>query len=141
MINFKQLLNWSYLTATPAGSLHSQTAILIGIGVIGLIGIILYLLHYRQTRHQEIVNYLVFGWANWLFIPAITASILIFFRYQGIMFLSWRLWLLALLITWLAGIIWMLYLTMFQWPHERAQAKVEDIMNKYIPKPKKHKRR
>lgn len=141
MINFKQLLNWPYLTEIPTDTIQWQMPILIGLAVLTVLGIVLYLLHARQSRKQEIVNYLVRGWANWLLWPSIIAGILIFFRYQGIIFLSWRLWLLTLLIVWLAGILWMLYLTIFQWPHERAQAQVEDIMNKYIPKPKKQKRR
>jgi len=74
--------------------------------------------------------------AYWLGIPPIVGLVLLFFRNQGIMFLSWRLWPMMLAVVWLMGLLSIVFEVVFKLPQQRSRYRVSALKNKYIPKPK-----
>jgi len=114
--------------------------ILITFSALVVIGIILWILRKRVKPGEPQIKRMLVLYGNWLFYPSIIGLLLIFLRNQGINLISWRLWLMMLAIVWLAGIIYCLYITVFDFRSKQRELNINKIKSKYMPESKEGRR-
>ena len=131
MIDIIQFFDVAYLTVNPPMTIVYMWPIVAVLLACVVGAVVLFVV--KKRNENPVTKRVVALISNWLFYPAILALLLIFCRNQGITLISWRLWLLALGIVWMAGIIYIFYNLVFTLPQQRRQINVQKIKQKYMP--------
>ena len=131
MIDIIQFFDVAYLTVNPPMTIVYMWPIVAVLLACVVGAVVLFVV--KKRNKNPVTKRVVALISNWLFYPAILALLLIFCRNQGITLISWRLWLLALGIVWMAGIIYIFYNLVFTLPQQRRQINVQKIKQKYMP--------
>lgn len=140
MTDLANLIDINYLTVDPPVSMVYMWPTVIVLAIFVVIAVTLWIWRGKVHAGSELTRRVLGLMANWLFYPSLIALLLIFFRNQGITLISWRLWLLALMLVWVAGAIYVLYTLIFYVPRERRKINVQKIKSKYMPGPKEVRR-
>ena len=133
LLDFTKLTKISYLTEQPpAGMVYFWPAVIIPAAALA-VSLALWRLARRQPSKDVPQYYILINLARWLSIPSLLGLILLFFRNQGIVYLSWRLWLVMLAVVWLGAMVWLAGYAIFKYPEELRTQKQRELKNKYIP--------
>jgi len=133
MLYINKLFDWKYLTVEPPTTMVYFWIILVALSLCIIISIILWLSKKAVNSDQKLQRKLLGLVGNWLFYPAIIGLILIFMRNQGIVIISWRVWLVALAVVWVIGIIYCLYFVLFAYRKGQKEIRIQKIKSKYMP--------
>lgn len=136
-INFSKLVDLRYLSETPSTTIQLFWPLIVVLAVSLVSAIIFWRLARRQAGRAKHVRKLFTSLAIWLGYPAIIGFVLLFFRNQGIIYLSWRLWSEILSIVWLGGIVGVIFHIILKFPKEKREYELHALKQKYIPQPKK----
>ena len=139
-IEITKLFDWQYLIAQPSTDMIYLWPSIITMATLAVVGITLLFIRKGIIERQSPTFQLIGLLANWIIYPSIIGLLLIFFRNQGITVISWRLWLVALVLVWVAGIIYFLYFLIFTYPHKRREINIQKIKSKYMPASNKARR-
>lgn len=139
-IEITKLFNWQYLITQPSTDMIYLWPSVIAMLSLIVMGIVLFFIRKRIVEPKSPTFQLLGLLANWIIYPSIIGLLLIFFRNQGITVISWRLWLVALVLVWVAGIIYFLYFLIFTYPHRRREINIQKIKSKYMPASNKARR-
>lgn len=139
-IEITKLFNWQYLITQPSTDMIYLWPSVIAMLSLIVMGIVLFFIRKRIIEPKSPTFQLLGLLANWIIYPSIIGLLLIFFRNQGITVISWRLWLVALVLVWVAGVIYFLYFLIFTYPHRRREINIQKIKSKYMPTSNKARR-
>lgn len=139
-VEITKLFNWQYLIAQPSTDMIYLWPSVIAMLSLIVVGIILFFIRRRIVEPKSPTFQLLGLLANWIIYPSIIGLLLIFFRNQGITVISWRLWLIALVLVWVAGIIYFLSFLIFTYPQKRREINIQKIKSKYMPTSNKARR-
>ncbi|MDO8512901.1 MAG: hypothetical protein Q7S37_00115 [bacterium] len=137
-IDFKKLVNWSYLSDT-ALPLTSPLVALLGYVFLAIIiiGIIFSAVLGKKNKKLPIYSKLIGHITNMSLWLGIIGLILVLGRFQGIYMLSSRLLLLANLLAITIWSAWILYYSLVILPNLSRDHKKRQAIEKYLPKKKK----
>jgi hypothetical protein len=136
--DFAKLIDVNYLTEQPSTGMLFFWPLVIILALLLVVSLICWRLSRRQSAKNIPPYKILINLTCWLGIPSVLGLILLFFRNQGIMYLSWRLWLEILCIVWLGGIVSIIFYIFFKFPKEKRAYELRQLKQKYIPQPKKH---
>ncbi|HLB31999.1 MAG TPA: hypothetical protein VJL27_00405 [Patescibacteria group bacterium] len=136
-LDFTKLTQISYLTEQPPASVAYFWPIVIILAAALAVSLICWRLARRQPSKDVPQYYILINLTRWLSIPSLLGLILLFFRNQGIVYLSWRLWFVMLALVWLGAMVWLAGYAIFKYPKEIRTHNLRELKNKYIPQPKK----
>lgn len=134
MFDFRKFFNFKYLFAVDPGPLSSifLKFLIIIFSIFLFLSLIFRFLIYFKKKDLILINF--FKKLNYFFLTlAILGFILLFFRQEGIPFLSRRFWLLILLIS---SLFWLFFIFrfVFKIPQEKKKLKEKEIFEKYLPR-------
>lgn len=135
-IDFSKLTNLNYLTEQPPTTMAYFWPLVAGLTITLIVGLFCWRTARRPMAENHPRRTIFVLLARWLSISPTIGLILLFFRNQGIMYLSWRFWSVMLALVWLGGMIWMAYYILIKYPQAKKKHELRELKNKYIPEPR-----
>ena len=136
-LDFTKLTKISYLTEQPPTGMAYFWLLIVALAGALLSALVCWHLARRRPSKDTPSYKILIFLARWLSLPSVLGLILLFFRNQGIMYLSWRLWLVVFGVIWLGVIAAIIYRIIFIFPKTSKEYELRQIKQKYIPQPKK----
>lgn len=137
MIDIKKLFSLEYLLQPqPVADSVLVFALAIFFCLVIIASGIIWIWFWKRERHEPIYQFVRSRWVNYLFTLGFVGLILIFFRWQGIAYLSSRTWLVLWL---LIGLIWLVRIWRYllkKFPEERRLYHERITRERYLPKAK-----
>ncbi len=121
-------------TSPEANFLFSRQFLIFFISLF-LLGIILRIILIFQKN--KVKRRLLRKIKNLTLVTSILGFLYLFFRVQGVYFLSGRFWLILILLTFIIWLLVILFYAFFRFPDELKAYKKELLIKKYLPKAKK----